>query len=112
MSGIIASVCKKCGRVTYPRHARCPSCGAGQFTEASLDGTAVLLTFTRVYNLSLAFEERFITLGIVEFEGGCRALGRLFVDEPEIGMKLRPEIATVRVQDYEQIEGLCFRAAD
>jgi uncharacterized OB-fold protein len=56
--------------------------------------------------LSLAYTDRFITLGIVEFEDGTRALGRLDVDEPRVGMKLKAEMAAVGVRDYNEIKGL------
>ena len=95
--------------MSYPHHTCCPSCGETDLDTIPLEGTAKLLTFTRVYNLSLAFTERFITIGIVEFESGARALGRLAVDEPWIGMKLRGEIAPVRKDDYEEREGFWFR---
>lgn len=108
MAHIEAYVCKKCGRTAYPRHARCPGCGAGDFDALPLEGTAKLLTFTRAHQLSLAFTERYITLGIVEFENGARALGRLLVDEPLIGMKLRAELGTVSRHGYETREGLTF----
>ena len=104
-------ICRACGYKTYPRHARCPSCGKREFDAVPLEGAARLLTFTRVHMLSLAYTERFITLGIVEFESGFRALGRLHVDEPRIGMKLRAETGVVRAADGDKVTGLCFRAA-
>jgi uncharacterized OB-fold protein len=108
MAEIHASVCKGCGAVAYPRHRCCKACGKTRFESVPLEGNATLLTFTRVYNLSLAFDERFITLGIVEFEGGVRALGRLDVDEPKISMKLSAYVAPVRTEGYETYEGLWF----
>jgi uncharacterized OB-fold protein len=110
MGHIQASVCKGCGSAAYPPHRRCRACGATDFDALPLEGEAVLLTFTRVYNLSLAFEDRYITLGIVEFGSGARALGRLDVDEPEIGMRLSASVAPVRTEGYDTYEGLWFRA--
>lgn len=109
MAEINASVCKGCGAVAYPQHKCCKACGKTKFGQVPLEGSATLLTFTRVYNLSLAFDERYITLGIVEFENGARALGRLAVDEPRIGMKLSAYVAPVRTEGYETYEGLWFR---
>jgi uncharacterized OB-fold protein len=109
MAGINASVCKGCGALAYPQHRRCRACGKTGFDVVPLEGNATLLTFTRVYNLSLAFDERYITLGIVEFENGARALGRLAVDEPRIGMKLTSYVAPVRTEGYETYEGLWFK---
>jgi uncharacterized OB-fold protein len=111
MTTLEGFICKACGYKTYPRHARCPSCGKREFDTATLEGTAKLLTFTRVHMLSLAYTERFITLGIVEFGSGFKALGRLLVDEPKIGMKLKTEIGPVRVEDGDKVVGLCFREA-
>jgi uncharacterized OB-fold protein len=56
--------------------------------------------------LSLAYTERYITLGIVEFADGTRAMGRLYVDEPEMGMKLKAEIGTVKVDGLIEHKGL------
>lgn len=111
MADIEAFACRACGTKTYPRHARCPSCGAREFDPVPIAGTAKLLTFTRVHMLSLAFTERFITLGIVEYDDGLRALGRISVDEPRIGMDLEAELGTVRMEDGEEIKGLCFKTA-
>jgi uncharacterized OB-fold protein len=111
MTAIVASVCKACGAVAYPRRKCCKCCGKKELKNIPLEGRARLLTFTRVYNLSLAFEERYLTLGIVEFENGARALGRLDVDEPEIGMNLAPYVAPVRTEGYRTYSGLWFRKA-
>ncbi len=108
-TGITASVCKACGAVAYPQRRCCKSCGQSDFETVPLEGDARLLTFTRVYNLSLAFEERYITLGIVEFRNGARALGRLAVDDPQTGMKLTAYVAPVRTEGYETFEGLWLR---
>jgi uncharacterized OB-fold protein len=103
-----AQVCRSCGARAYPGHARCRACGGADFDMVPVGGNARLITYTRVHMLSLAYTERFITLGIVEFDNGLRALGRLLVEEPEIGMSLRSEMGVVREQGYERIEGLCF----
>jgi uncharacterized OB-fold protein len=108
MNPIEAYTCKQCGKTFYPRHARCPGCKAEDFNAVILEGTAKLLTFTRAHQLSLAFTERYITLGIVEFENGARALGRLLVDDPRVGMKLRAELGTVSRYGYQTREGLTF----
>jgi uncharacterized OB-fold protein len=111
MAGIEQFICKACGAKTYPRHTACPSCGATDFDSLILEGTATLVTFTRVHALSLAYTERFITVGIVEYQGGLRALGRLYVDEPRIGMSLETYAGIVRTEDSEETVGLCFRKA-
>jgi hypothetical protein len=37
-------------------------------------GQAQLLTFTRIYNLPWGFDQRYLTIGVVEFENGVRAV--------------------------------------
>jgi uncharacterized OB-fold protein len=111
MAEVSGFICKGCGRRSYVHHAQCWVCKGTAFEAAALKGRARLLTFTRVHMLSLAYTDRFITLGIVEFEDGCRALGRLLVDEPEVGMELDLEIGVVRQLEHEEIRGLCFRKA-
>jgi len=106
-----AYTCRDCGKRTLARHSHCPGCKGTSFDEGTVGGKAKLLTFTRVHALSLAYEDLHITLGIVEFEDGCRALGRLYVDEPKIGMELTVVIGTVRIRDLEEVKGLCFRSA-
>ena len=111
MAEVSGFVCKGCGRRSYVQHAQCWVCKGSAFETTALKGKARLVTFTRVYMLSLAYTERFITLGIAEFEDGCRALGRLLVDEPEVGMELDVEIGVVRRLEHEETKGLCFRKA-
>lgn len=111
MNGIEKNICAACGRTTYPRHACCPSCGKTDFEAGGFEGPATLLTFTRVHMLSLAYTDLYITLGIVQFPDGTRALGRLDVDEPEIGMKLKARTAIVHSDGLINIEGLRFSQA-
>jgi hypothetical protein len=82
-------------------------CGKTDFETGGFEGPAILLTFTRVHALSLAYTDRYITLGIVEFADGTRALGRLDVDEPEIGMKLKTGAGVVRTDGLTETE--CLR---
>jgi uncharacterized OB-fold protein len=111
MNRISKWVCRSCGRAFYPRHARCSRCGATEFDTDAFEGTGKLITFTRVHALSLAYTDLYITLGIVEFPDGSRALGRLDVDEPEIGMLLRASVGVVRDDGLQQTEGLRFTPA-
>jgi uncharacterized OB-fold protein len=108
---ICKAKCRACGNVTYPPRKRCPSCGSNDLDSVALEGPATLMTYTRVHMLSLAYTERYITLGIVEFPDGTRALGRLYVDEPRIGMKINAETGTVRVEGFTEYKGLRLTAA-
>lgn len=111
MAEVEGFVCKSCGQKSYIQHMRCAACKGTELEAAALKGKARLLTFTRVHMLSLAYTDRFITLGIVEFEDGCRALGHLLVDEPRIGMELEAEVGVVKQLEHEELRGLVFREA-
>ncbi len=111
MNKVEGFICRSCKTRTYPRHRRCPTCGGEDFESFDLGGRVRLLTFTRIYMLSLAFHERFITLGIGEFEDGLRALGKLLVDEPKVGMELEVVTGVVKMENGIPIQGLCFKEA-
>ena len=106
MSSVCRAKCRSCGKITYPPRRCCPGCGGSDLEVTPLEGPANLLTFSRVHMLSLAYDERYITLGIVEFPDGTRALGRLYVDEPRLGMKLKASTGTVRVEGFTDYQGL------
>jgi len=106
---IVAYKCKKCGKLHYPYHDRCLTCKGREFEEVKPQGNTRLLTFTRIYNLPWGFDVRYLTIGVVEFENGVRAMGRIDVDEDyplKTGMTLRPTWASVRVKYGENEYGL------
>jgi hypothetical protein len=107
--GIVAYRCKGCGKLHYPYHDRCLECKGRAFETVKPEGTAKLLTFTRIYNLPWGFDQRYLTIGVVEFENGVKAMGQIQADEAadlQTGMTLRPGWAPVRVQYGENVYGL------
>jgi uncharacterized OB-fold protein len=107
--GITAYKCTKCGRIHYPYHDRCLTCKNRQFDEIKPQGNAKLLTFTRIYNLPWGFDQRYLIIGVVEFENKVRAMGQIGVDEDyplKIGMWMQPSWEAVRVQYGENVYGL------
>jgi uncharacterized OB-fold protein len=107
--GIVAFKCKKCGKLHYPYHDRCLNCKGREFEKVKPQGMAKLLTFTRIYNLPWGFDQRYLTIGVVEFENGVRAMGRINADESEplkTGMTLQPSWEPVRIQYGENVYGL------
>ena len=108
---VFAAKCKGCGHLSYPTHFYCPECGGHRFDPAPIEGEGKLLTWTRVYALSLDYAVRYITLGIAELDMGIRATGKLDVDEPEVGMTVRTEVGKVREILGDDIKGLVFKAA-
>ncbi len=108
---IDAAKCTKCGKLVYPSHFYCPQCGATQFEPVPIQGEGTLLTFTRVYTLSLDYEQMYLTLGIVQLDMGVRATGQLDIAEPEMGMRVKASVGQVREIDGRPVNGLHFSAA-
>ena len=109
--GIVAYQCKKCGKLHYPFHDRCLSCRSREFESVEPVGNAKLLTFTRIYNLPWGFDMRYLTIGVVEFENGIKAMGQIHADEDyplQVGMVMLPSWEPVRVQYGENVYGLAL----
>ncbi len=110
--GIVAYKCKRCGKIHYPFHDRCLVCKGREFDSIKAEGTPRLLTWTRIYNLPWGFDVRYLTIGVVEFENGVRAMGQVDVDEKarlEIGECLQPTWEPVRYTNGEPTYGLMLR---
>jgi hypothetical protein len=108
---ITAYRCKKCGKLHYPFHDRCMECKGREFEKVKPEGKVKLLTFTRIYNLPWGFDQRYLVIGVGEFENGVRAMGRIDVDESfplATGMVMQPTWAPVRVKYGENVYGLMF----
>ena len=108
---ITAYQCSKCGRIHYPFHDRCLSCKGRVFVEIQPQGNVKLLTFTTIYNLPWGFDQRYLVIGIAEFENGVKAMGQIKADSAEqlrIGMTLKASWEPVRVKDGEDVYGLKF----
>jgi uncharacterized OB-fold protein len=108
---ITAYQCKQCGKIHYPYHDRCLSCRGREFVSIKPQGKVKLLTFTRIYNLPWGFDQRYLVLGIAEFENGVRAMGQIKADEDtplKTGMLMEPSWEPVRVQAGENVYGLKF----
>jgi len=103
---------KKCGKLHYPFHDRCLACKGREFEKVEPQGQARLLTYTRIYNLPWGFDQRYLTIGVVEFENGVKAMGQIQADESfplQNGMTLEPSWAPVRVQYGENVYGLSLK---
>ena len=106
---ITAYKCKKCGKIHYPFHDRCLVCKGRDFETMKPQGNPKLLTFTRIYNLPWGFDQRYLTIGVVEFENGIRAMGQIKADEAyplKVGGMMSPSWEPVRVQYGENVYGL------
>lgn len=103
-----AAKCRKCSKLSYPTHFYCPACGETKFESVPIEGEGTLLTFTRTYALPLDYEQLYITLGIIEMDQGVRVTGRLDIDEPVTGMRVRATVAPVRDISGRDVYGLRF----
>ena len=106
---IVAYKCKKCGKLHYPYHDRCLECKGREFEEVKPEGKTKLQTFTRIYNLPWGFDVRYLTIGVVQFENGVRAMGQIHVDESyplQNGMTLVPAWEPIRYEYGEPVYGL------
>lgn len=112
MAGSVeAAKCQNCGKLSYPTHFYCPSCGGAKFEGVPIEGEGTLLTWTRVYALPLDYTDLYITLGMVEMDMGVRATARLDINEPKIGARVRASVGKVRETDGKDITGLVLQSA-
>ena len=114
---VYAHKCPSCGKLFYPAPMICSDCGERRdpsgiifkdWDTISLSGECTLLAWTRVYALPEGYEMQYLLFGIVEFPNGLRASGRLKVDQPDTGMKLK---ATVEIMDNskgKEFDGFVF----
>ena len=96
---ILGYRCSKCGSIYYLAPMICAKCSSrrdpvtGRHWETfPLEGAVKLLSWTRVWNLPDGYNVKFLLFGIVEFENGLRASGRIGVAEPTIGMTLNSRV--------------------
>jgi uncharacterized OB-fold protein len=109
ISEITAYRCVKCGKIHYPFHDRCIGCKSREFEPFHPEGNAKLLTYTQIFNLPWGFDQRFLVIGIVEFENHVRAMGQIQVDgieELKPGKELFPYWDVIRITAGEKVFGL------
>jgi hypothetical protein len=124
---IYASQCPECGKLHYPWVMVCKQCGYRRYPEETtelfwkkrgykawlkvpVEGPCKLLTWTRLWNLPLGFDQLNLDLAIVELDNGLRATGQLAVDTPRTGMKLVATPGVVRRYPTHDVWGLRFVA--
>ena len=103
--------CKKCGKVHYPFHDRCMVCKAREFEIIKPQGKAKLLTYTQIFNLPWGFDQRFLIIGVAEFDDGVKAMGQVnasSLDELKIGMAVEASWEPIRLQYGENVYGIKY----
>ena len=117
---VSARKCPGCDKLYHPAPILCDECGErrdpsgilfSEWETVPLSGKCRLLTWTRVWALPEGYDVKYLQFGIVEFENGLRASGRLIVDEPETGMELNAVAGVVKETLNEDIYGLMFESA-
>jgi len=108
---ITAYRCKKCGKIHYPFHDRCMVCKGREFEALKPQGKARLLTYTQIFNLPWGFDQRFLIIGVAQFENGVKAMGQVnanSVDELKLGMEVKASWEPVRTQYGESVYGIKY----
>ena len=91
---LMASRCRVCGRHSFPPRADCERCLSPEFDLVEISGHGTLVTWTRIVAAPSGFEAYApYTLGVIELEGGGRAMAWLGSSLREadvrVGMALR-----------------------
>lgn len=91
---IMATRCKKCGRLYFPPRADCPECFSDEFEWTPLSGRCRLITYTVAHFAPTGFESDVpYVLAVAECEEGVRVFTRVSKsvspDELQIGMEMR-----------------------
>ncbi len=108
---ITAYKCKKCGKLHYPFHDRCLACKQREFEKVKPEGIAKLLTYTAIFNLPWGFDQRYLIIGVAEFDNNIKAMGQINADSVEqlkVGMKVKPSWEPIREQYGDDVFGLKF----
>ncbi|MEM0313473.1 MAG: Zn-ribbon domain-containing OB-fold protein [Candidatus Bathyarchaeia archaeon] len=91
---IMATRCKRCGKLYFPPRADCPNDLSEDMVWESLSGKCRLLTYTTLFFAPTGFEDDVpYTLAVAELEEGGRVYTRLSrdikEDEIKVGMELK-----------------------
>lgn len=108
MQRMMGVKCKKCGKIFYPKRARCINCKSKELEDIEMGDKCKLVTYTKLYAIPMGIKQIPLPLGIVEFENGARALGQITAEELEIGMNLRPVWGPLRKIRGKEVYGFEF----
>jgi len=98
---LMVSVCKGCGRRSFPPRADCPACCSGDFSYVASSKRGKVLSFTRIHAVPAGFEgQEPYLLAVVELDDGGRLLAPVAAgtDEAEIEVDARVQVAIRRLQ--------------
>ncbi|MFX0206205.1 MAG: Zn-ribbon domain-containing OB-fold protein [Candidatus Hodarchaeota archaeon] len=101
--------CLKCGKLHYPKHARCLSCKHRDFELVELPSEGRLITWTMLKAPPTGIDQSSLYLGIIDL-GEVQYTGQLEID-PEtikIGVKVKPMWKKVREIGGKSIYGFVW----
>ena len=104
---IYTTRCKKCGKLSFPPVADCPTCLTSDTEWVELSKEAEIETFTRVSILPATFQNyEPYTIAIGKLKEGVRVLAWLKnvkIEDVKVGMKakLAPKVTSEGVLTYE-----------
>lgn len=109
-AALLASECKTCGRVFFPRRERCLDCLNQGMETVLLRGMCSLYAFTIVHMPTEHYDAPF-AIGWVEFPDGVRVFGQIRHWEShvlKIGMNMELVIDTLWREEDKEILGYKF----
>jgi len=91
---IMATRCKRCGKLYFPPRADCPHDLSSDMVWEELSGKCKLITYTTLYFAPLGFEDDIpYTIAVAQLEEGVTVYARLSKeikdDEIQVGMDLK-----------------------
>lgn len=103
--------CKNCGRVTYPRRVCCLGCDHREFEEIPFTDECTLITFSQVYQLPWGITERYLTIGICQFDNQVKAMGLITTPDVKVGQRMKANWKLFRQMAGEDVWGWVFEPA-
>ena len=103
--------CKSCGKIHYPFHDRCTACKGREFEIITPQGDAKLITYTQIFNLPWGFDQRYLIIGVAEFENGIKAMGQInasSLNELKVGKTVKASWEPIRFQYGENVYGIVY----
>ena len=101
---LLATRCKRCGRVYFPPQADCPHCRASDMEWIEIGKEGELLTYTVIYTKPASFAHYpDYAVGVARFPPGVNVLAWIRETDPRklrVGMKVRWEIVRRQPENY------------
>ncbi|MDJ0269349.1 MAG: OB-fold domain-containing protein [Aigarchaeota archaeon] len=107
MSSIVAYRCQECGHTSTIKRLRCRKCRGRAFVEVRLE-RGVLITYT-VMNVVRPGYAKPLTIGVAEFGEGVKTLAQLAVNNPRVGMRVKPTQAALRKTEGGELLGTILK---